>query len=388
MATRISHKYQVLLDDGNRIIIPQDILKLNVFASFQRIAPKDKVQQAPDWMNLKEGEVFVDKEGNLFVANLKEFQTAQGIIPPEAYDKVQENMHTMIFGDTIHSHPNSPGKIDPNSPAKIDSTNQGANLVMSPTNPPGSETSINPVDTLLESSQNTEDNPNPDNTADQSSANTDLNSDSFIRTQPPSGDHETPGGDHIVTATPCKDEGVAQQGNTQGSNSGGGEDCVGQPETPDVSSPVYAEDLESPIEVRGGDGSQDPEGGDASQDPEPGYEIEEEEDGSVIINTKPKDGAAQVKMPEIVPESEPLPEVDSGCESGYDPNEGEDVELLYDEGDEQEVEFFNMEDAEEDEEMEFSIEEEEIDNYVKDKMASSQAEQDEAGESTEVKEEL
>ncbi len=339
------------------------------------------MQQAPDWMNLKEGEVFVDKEGNLFVANLKEFQTAQGIIPPEAYDKVQENMHTMIFGDTIHSHPNSPGKID--------STNQGANIVMSPTNPPGSETSnSNPVDTSLDSSQITEDNPNPDNTADQSSANTDLNSDSFIRTQPPSGDHEPPSGHHIVTATSCKEGGVAQQGNTQGSNNGKGEDCVGQPETPDVSSPVYAEDLESPIEVRGGDGSQDPDGGDGSQDPEPGYEIEEEEDGSVIINTKPKDSAAQVKTPEIVPESEPLQEVDSGCESGYHPDEDEDVELLYDEEDEQEVEFFNMEDLEEDEEMEFSIEEEEIDNYVKDKMASSQAEQDEAGESTEVRDEL
>ncbi len=327
-------------------------------------------------MNLKDGEVFIDKAGNLFVSNLKEFQTQQGIIPPEAYDKVQENMHTMIFGDTIDSHPNSPGRIDPSK--------QGANLLMSPTNPPGSDTS-NPIDTSLDSSQIKED--NPDNPADQSSANTDINSDSFISTEPQSGDH-------LVTAT-CK-EGDTLQGNTQGSS---GEDCVGQPETPqiiggeDVPSSVYAEDLESPIEVRGGD---------ESQAPEPEYEIEEEEDGSVIINTKPKDDVTQPKMPEIIPESEPLPEGETGCESGYDSEDDEDIELMNPDEDDgvelsymeegEEVELFNMEE-DVDEEVEFSIDEEEIGNYVKDKMASSQAEKhddvkSQEKESKEAKDEL
>ena len=60
---------------------------------------KEEVRQAPDWMNLKDGELYVDKDGVLFVADLQKFHNEQGVAPPNIFDKVQEDSHTIIFGE-------------------------------------------------------------------------------------------------------------------------------------------------------------------------------------------------------------------------------------------------------------------------------------------------
>ena len=65
------------------------------------------MRQAPDWMNLKDGELYIDKDMTLFVSDLKKFLNEQGVVPLDIYDRVQKDAHTFIFGKRDSTLPSS-----------------------------------------------------------------------------------------------------------------------------------------------------------------------------------------------------------------------------------------------------------------------------------------
>ena len=191
------------------------------------------MRQAPDWMKLKNGELYVDKDGTLFVADLEKFLNEQGVAPPDIFDKVQENAHTIIFGEEQESSAPPSGATVGTSGAPT----AAPSLVPTVEDPAGTISLHSSPSSLDASSQDSTEY----DTADFTSANDDL-----IITQP---------GPDVRTGTDSKcdsDRNIAQEG----------EYSRQEPETPSVIEPVM-------------------QGEDYPSDADSAYESEEEDEYSV-----------------------------------------------------------------------------------------------------------
>ena len=182
------------------------------------------MRQAPDWMKLKDGELYVDKDGTLFVADLESFLNEQGVAPPDIFDKVQEIAHTIIFGEEQDSSAPPSGATSGTSSAP----SEAPSLVPTVEDPAGTISLHSSPSSLDASSQDSTEY----DTADSTSANDDL-----IITQP---------GPEVRTETDDKcdsDKNIAQED----------EFFMQEPETPSVIESVlhgeeYPSDADSAYE--------------------------------------------------------------------------------------------------------------------------------------------
>ena len=124
----------------------------DLFSSLQDAnSAKEEVRQAPNWMNLREGELYVDQVGVMYVSDLEKFQDEQGLSPLDIAAKAQQEAHTIIVGDD--QAPGPPPPLDAGaSPAAA-----GAATVVDPEVPsqsPSPAASSHPRDTADISSAN------------------------------------------------------------------------------------------------------------------------------------------------------------------------------------------------------------------------------------------